>query len=59
MQGNLLYSLGLKVKEEKDMNLELVSSVGELLGKTLEVEFHIQEAKDIPHKWSNEVFAEY
>jgi hypothetical protein len=44
----LIYSINLKVKDEKDLELEYMSSVGELLGKSLEIDLAIVEAKDIP-----------
>ncbi len=47
------------MQDEKDLNLELVSSIGELLNKTLEIEFQIHEAKELPAKYMNDPFSEY
>lgn len=60
-KGSLTYSLQPKVYDEDGqlMNLMLVDSVNELLGRNLTVELGIHEAKEIPEKWTTLNYASY
>lgn len=61
-QGKLAYSLGLKVYDSKkgdQKDIFLVDSLKECFGDDMEVEFSIHQAKNLPLKYCNEVFAEY
>ena len=60
-QGKLVYSLHPKVfdKDGNPQDTFLIESVRECYGGNMEVEFNIHQAKTIPEKYSNAVFAEY
>lgn len=61
-QGKLAYSLDLKVLDGKDGKVKdtfLIDSLKECSGDEMEVSFSIHQAKNLPQKYCNEVFAEY
>ena len=60
-QGKLAYSLDLKIND-KDGNPKdwfMIDSIRDCFGDEMEVTFAIHQAKGIPKKFWNEVFAEY
>ena len=60
-RGKLTYSIVPKLydNEGEETNLMLVESIEELLNRKLSVQVNIQEAKEIPEKFSTDVFAQY
>jgi hypothetical protein len=60
-QGKLAYSIDLKLfdKSGKAKDPFIIDSLKECFGDDMEVEFSIHQAKNLPEKYCNEVFAEY
>lgn len=61
-QGKLAYSIDLKVydsKDGKEKDIFLLDSLKENFGDDMEVGLSIHQAKNLPEKYCNQVFAEY